>query len=162
MVLACFVVISRVSRDGANVAIADLAGLHRRSPMLAVTLLVAVFGLAGIPPFVGFMGKFSLLTAALAKGHLALVIIAVINSAVAVYYYLRIIRSAFFGEQSAEPQSEPTPISLTWSTVALCVILLAGITALGVVPGSVIDTITHSLAAVKFPSMSYADFMRLG
>jgi hypothetical protein len=47
----------QVSRDGTNVAIAELAGLHRRSPLLATTLIVGVFGLAGIPPFVGFMGK---------------------------------------------------------------------------------------------------------
>jgi NADH-quinone oxidoreductase subunit N len=153
MVLACFVVISRTSRDGANVAIADLAGLHRRSPLLAVTLLVGVFGLAGIPPFVGFMGKFSLLTAALEKGHLTLVIIAVINSAVAIYYYLRVVRASFFGEKSADPQPDPAPISLSWSSVALCVILIAGVTALGVAPGSVVETITHSLAAVRFPSL---------
>jgi NADH-quinone oxidoreductase subunit N len=150
MVLACFVVISRVSTDGRNVAIADLAGLHQRSPLLAVTLLVGVFGLAGIPPFVGFMGKFSLLTAAFAQGHTALVIVAVINSAVAIYYYLRIVRAAFFGEKNEGPQPVAAAISLNASTVALCVVLLAGITALGIAPASVVDTITHSLATVRF------------
>ena len=84
MVLACFVVICKVSRDGTNVAISELAGLHRRSPLLAVTLAVGVFALAGVPPFVGFMGKLSLLAAALSKGHLALVIIAMVNAAIAV------------------------------------------------------------------------------
>jgi NADH-quinone oxidoreductase subunit N len=150
MVLACFVVISRVSTDGRNVAIADLAGLHKRSPLLAVTLLVGVFGLAGIPPFVGFMGKFSLLTAAFAQGHTALVIVAVINSAVAIYYYLRIVRAAFFGEKPADIASEPTPIALTFSTVSLCALLLVGITALGVAPASVLNTITGSLATLRF------------
>jgi NADH-quinone oxidoreductase subunit N len=149
MVLACFVVISRVSVDGRNVAISDLAGLHRRSPLLALTLLVGVFALAGIPPFVGFMGKFSLLTAALAQGHLALVVIAVINSAVAIYYYLRIVRVAFFGEKPAEGAAELPPIRLTASTVALCVVLIAAVTALGVAPASIIDTITQSLAAIR-------------
>ena len=57
MVLACFLVICKVSRDGHNVSIEELAGLHRRAPLLAVTLAVGVFALAGIPPFVGFMGK---------------------------------------------------------------------------------------------------------
>ena len=57
MVLACFVVICKVSRDGTNVAIEELAGLHRRAPLLALTLAVGVFALAGIPPFVGFHGQ---------------------------------------------------------------------------------------------------------
>ncbi|MEX2044848.1 MAG: NADH-quinone oxidoreductase subunit N [Opitutus sp.] len=147
MVLACFVVICQVSRAGANVAIADLAGLHRRSPLLAVTLLVGIFALAGIPPFVGFMAKLSLLTAALAAGHLALVIIAVVNSAVAIYYYLRVVRAAFF----AETPGDPSPIRLAPSTVLLCVLLIIGITALGVAPGSVVDTIGRSLASIRFP-----------
>ncbi len=147
MVLACFVVICQVARDGTNVAINDLAGLHRRSPLLALTLLVGIFALAGLPPFVGFMGKLSLLTAALARGHLALVVITVINSAVAIYYYLRIVRAAFFGEGD----ERPIVIRLTPSTVALCVLLILGITALGVTPGSVIDTIGSSLASIRFP-----------
>jgi NADH-quinone oxidoreductase subunit N len=146
MILACFVVISRVSRDGANVAIEELAGLHRRSPLLAATLLVAVFALAGVPPFVGFMGKFSLLTAAYAQGHLALVVIAVINSAIAVYYYLQVVRQAVFGESN--PAAIAEPLILTWPTRGLCVALIAGIVALGVAPGTVIDTISHSLAFV--------------
>jgi len=73
MVLACFAVISRVSKDGGNVSLSDLAGLHRRSPLLSLTLLVGVFALAGLPPFPGFLGKLSLLKAALAKGHVTLV-----------------------------------------------------------------------------------------
>jgi len=97
MILACFVVICRVSRDGTNVAIEELAGLHRRSPLLALTLLVGLFALASIPPFVGFMAKLSLLTAALAQGHLVLVIVAVVNSVIAIYYYLQVIRQAVFG-----------------------------------------------------------------
>lgn len=147
MVLACFVVICRISRDGGNVAISDLAGLHRRSPLLAATLLVGVFALAGIPPFVGFMSKLSLLTAALDKGHLALVVITVINSAVAIYYYLRIIRAAFFGEADGNA----APVALNWSTAVLCVLLIGSITALGLVPAGVVDTISRSLAALKFP-----------
>jgi NADH-quinone oxidoreductase subunit N len=149
MILACFVVISRVSRDGTNVAIEELAGLHRRSPLLAATLLVAVFALAGVPPFVGFMGKFSLLTAAYAQGHLTLVVIAVINSAIAIYYYLQVVRQAVFGE--TDPAAVPAPIALTWPTRALCVVLIVGIVALGVAPGPIIDTISSSLAFVTSP-----------
>ncbi|MBP7937472.1 MAG: NADH-quinone oxidoreductase subunit N [Phycisphaerae bacterium] len=141
MVLACFVVICKVSRDGQNVAIEELAGLHRRSPLLALTLAVGVFALAGIPPFVGFMGKLTLLTAALGQGYLALVIIAVVNAAIAVYYYLGVIREAWFRDPGDLPS-----ITLSWPTRAVCTLLIAGILALGVVPGRVVGTISASIA----------------
>ncbi|MCF7686879.1 MAG: NADH-quinone oxidoreductase subunit N [Cephaloticoccus sp.] len=147
MVLACFTVISRVSRDGTNVAISELAGLHRRSPLLAATLIIGVFGLAGIPPFVGFMGKLSLLTAALAKGYLGLVIVTMINAAIAVYYYLRVIREAIFGD----PGVNAAPIILTTSTRILCVTLIVVIIALGVAPSAVMDAIGSSLAEINAP-----------
>ncbi|MBI5380742.1 MAG: NADH-quinone oxidoreductase subunit N [Opitutae bacterium] len=142
MVLACFVVIARVSRDGTNVAIEELAGLHRRSPLLAVTLLVGVFGLAGMPLFVGFMGKLSLLTAAWTGRHHALVIVAVINSAIAIYYYLQVVRQAMFGEKTTVA---PEPIALCWPTRLLCGALIAAIVALGLVPAPVLNAIARSL-----------------
>ena len=147
MVLACFVVISRVSRDGTNVAIEELAGLHRRSPLLAATLIVGVFGLAGIPPFVGFFGKLSLLTAAYAQGHLLLVVITMINAAIAVYYYLRVVREAVFGD----PVEKAGPIPLDASTRVLCVALIVAIVALGVAPAWVIDALAQSVAGVNLP-----------
>jgi NADH-quinone oxidoreductase subunit N len=147
MVLACFVVISRVSRDGMNVAVADLAGLHRRSPLLAATLIVGVFGLAGIPPFVGFFGKLSLLTAALAGGHLVLVVITMINAAIAVYYYLRVVREAVFGD----PVANAPVLALDLSTRVLCVVLIVAIVALGVAPGLMMDTLSQALTAINLP-----------
>ena len=147
MVTACFDVICKVSKDGTNVEIDELAGLHRRSPLLAVTLVVAVFGLAGIPPFVGFIGKFGLLSAALAKGHLALVIVTVINSAVAIYYYLQVVRKGVFGEQTGETAA----IVLDWPTKILCVLLLVGIIWLGVAPAHIMNAISSSLAGLNLP-----------
>jgi NADH-quinone oxidoreductase subunit N len=147
MILACFVVISRVSRDGTNVAIEELAGLHHRSPLLALTLIVGVFGLAGLPPFVGFMGKLSLLTAALAQGHLALVIIAMVNAAIAVYYYLNVVRVAMFGA----PAPDQLPILLNWPTRVLCGLLIVAIVTLGIAPAAIIDALTHSLASINLP-----------
>jgi NADH-quinone oxidoreductase subunit N len=145
MVLACFLVIAKVSRGGANVAIEDLAGLHRRAPLLAVTLAVGVFALAGMPPFVGFMGKLTVLSAALHKGYLALVIIAVINAAIAVYYYLSVVREAWFRDPV-----DSQPIRLDWPTRLACICLMAGILALGVAPARVLDTISTSIAKANF------------
>jgi NADH-quinone oxidoreductase subunit N len=148
MILACFVVICKVSRDGANASLEELAGLHRRSPLLALTLGIGVFALAGIPPFVGFMGKFSLLSAALAKGHVALVIIAVVNTAIAIYYYLSLVREAYF----RDPAPAQAPIRLDWSTRAACVLLITGIVALGVLPGRIMSTITTAMAYATTPA----------
>ncbi|PTX90678.1 NADH-quinone oxidoreductase subunit N [Opitutus sp. ER46] len=150
MVLACFLVISRVARDGANVGIDELAGLHRRSPLLALTLLVGLFGLAGIPPFVGFMGKLSLLTAAFAQGHVALVVIAMLNAAIAIYYYLNVVRKAVFGEKVEH--ADESPIVLDWQTRGLCVALIVCIVALGVVPTPVLEgfgrAVTDTIAPI--------------
>ena len=144
MVLACFVVICKVSRDGSNVGIEELAGLHRRAPLLAVTLAVGVFALAGIPPFVGFMGKLTLLSAALSKGYLAFVIIAVINAAIAIYYYLGVIRESWFRDPGELPA-----IQLDWPTRMVCVLLIFGILALGVAPARLMGTISTSVAGLN-------------
>lgn len=142
MVLACFTVISLVSDDGLNVPITGLAGLHRRSPLLAATLLVGVFGLAGVPPFAGFMGKLALFTAAFERGHGWLVVIAVINAAIAVYYYLGVIREAFLGDAVVV-----TPIRLNFETRVLCVGLIGAIVLLGVMPGRLLDALAAVMSA---------------
>jgi NADH-quinone oxidoreductase subunit N len=87
------------------------------------------------------MGKLLLLSAALSRGHLALVIIAMVNAAIAVYYYLAVVREAWFGDPGDLP-----PIRLDWPTRALCVLLIAGILALGIAPAPVLDTISVSAA----------------
>jgi NADH-quinone oxidoreductase subunit N len=147
MVLACFIVVCAVSPDGTNVALEDLAGLHRRSPLLALTLLVGVFALAGLPPFAGFMGKLSLLKAALAKGHLALVVLAVINSAIAIYYYLCIVREACFRDPG-----DRRAIALAWPTRIVSVALIGGVLLLGVAPGRFLNVISSSLASANLPA----------
>ncbi len=135
MSLACFLVICNVSRHGENVQIQDLSGLYQRAPLLALVLAVGLFALAGIPPFVGFMGKFFLLTSALQQGHLALVILAAINTAIAIYYYLSVVRVVY----TAEPESR-TAIGLNVPTRALGLALVLIIIALGVLPGAALDT----------------------
>jgi NADH-quinone oxidoreductase subunit N len=146
MVLACFVVISRVAQDGRNLSIRELAGLHRRAPLLALTLLVGVFALAGVPPLVGFMGKFALLTAALAQGYLVIVIVAVLNTAIAIYYYLVVVREAFWRETD-----NVAPIPLDWPTRALCLLLIAGIITLGLAPNIMLDALAASLTSLNLP-----------
>ncbi|MCK5915832.1 MAG: NADH-quinone oxidoreductase subunit N, partial [Deltaproteobacteria bacterium] len=76
MNLACFLVIYYIAPQGENITFEDLKGLHRRSPILAFTLAAGAFGMAGIPPTVGFTGKFIIFTGALEKGFYGLVVIA--------------------------------------------------------------------------------------
>jgi NADH-quinone oxidoreductase subunit N len=89
------------------------------------------------------MGKFTLLTTALARGYLFLVIVAVVNTAIAIYYYLCIVREACF----REPHDQPA-LSVDWPTRALCCLLIAGTVLLGIAPGSVLSLISASLARV--------------
>jgi NADH-quinone oxidoreductase subunit N len=141
MVLACFTVIGQVSRDGANVTISGLAGLHKRSPLLATTLAVGVFGLAGVPPFAGFMGKLALLKTALDQGQLALVILAVVNTAIAIYYYLQVIREVYF----REPDADAPALRVDVATRVLCALLIIGTLWLGLAPGRILEAIAASL-----------------
>jgi NADH-quinone oxidoreductase subunit N len=114
--------------------------------LLALTLAVGVFALAGLPPFVGLMGKLTLLSAALSKGYLALVITAVLNAAIAVYYYLGVIRESWFRDPGDLP-----PIHLDWPTRALCLLLIGGIVAMGVAPTRILSTISTSVAGLNSP-----------
>jgi len=134
MNLACFLVICTVSREGENVSIADLAGLYRRSPLLAFTLAVGAFALAGIPPTAGFTGKLFLFTAALNQGHLALVVIAAVNTAISIYYYLNIVRSAYGHDPDGLPE-----VTLSFSNRVLNFGLILVILLLGILPTWFID-----------------------
>ncbi len=105
MNLALFHVIYSLSPGGGNVSVSDLKGLYRRAPVLAFTLAVGAFGLAGIPPTAGFAGKFFVLTAAFQKGYTWLVILGAINTAISVFYYLKLVRAAYSPEESGEAAS---------------------------------------------------------
>ncbi|MFA5699672.1 MAG: NADH-quinone oxidoreductase subunit N [Desulfuromonas sp.] len=129
MNLGCFYVIYNIAPEGQNVSFDDLRGLSRRSPLLAMTLLVAVFGMAGIPPTIGFVGKFVVFTGAINKGYYALVIIGVINAAVALFYYLKMARAAYCGADD-----EKDPILMPVGSKALGVFFILAIVLIGVLP----------------------------
>jgi NADH-quinone oxidoreductase subunit N len=128
MNLACFLVICTVSEKGENVQIADLSGLHKRSPLMAFTLAVGLFALAGIPPFVGFMGKFMLLTGALKEGYLVLVILAAINTAIAIFYYLSVVRVTYCSDPEERVSVTPPMMTNVASVFLLLVIVIMGVT----------------------------------
>jgi NADH-quinone oxidoreductase subunit N len=127
MNLACFLVICQVSANGENLSVSDLSGLHKRAPLLAVTLTVALFSLAGIPPFVGFTGKFMLLVGALRQDHLILVTLAAINTAIAIYYYLSVVRLTFCSDTENRGNVQSSILTNTVSLALIVAIVVMGI-----------------------------------
>ena len=143
MMLAAFLVLCVVSSEGQNLSIKDLNGLSRRSPLLAFVLGVSMFALAGIPPFVGFMGKFMLLTGAWRAGHTALVIIAAINTAIGIYYYLQVVRAVY-----TEPAADEAQAIVPHAGARMAGICLVGLVlALGMAPESIIRMATEAVLA---------------
>jgi NADH-quinone oxidoreductase subunit N len=143
MNLACFLVICTVSNEGRNVAIEDFTGLHKRAPLLALTLTVGLFALAGIPPFVGFSGKFLLLVGAFKEGHLALVVLAAINTGIAIYYYLSIVRVTYCSDSENRGTVESNGLNNV-----LAVFLIVIIIVMGVVPSKFIELTSTAVQAV--------------
>jgi len=127
---AAFLVVARVGSDGSNPTLDDLRGLHRRSPLLAATLLLALFALAGVPPTAGFAGKWFLFSAAMAQGWWLLVLLGAVNSTVSVYYYLVAIKHAYLLPE--EPARGP--LHLTLADRAMCYALSGAVVVLGVFP----------------------------
>jgi NADH-quinone oxidoreductase subunit N len=96
--LAAFGVITSIENHSHRTDIAAYNGLYKSNPRLAFVMMIAVFSLAGIPPFAGFMSKFFIFAAAAAKGDYLLVFIALANTVVSLYYYLLIVRAMFINQ----------------------------------------------------------------
>jgi len=143
MNLACFFVIYNLAPQGENITFDDLSGLYKRSPLLALTLAVGAFGLAGIPPTIGFTGKLFLFTAAIKKDMLALVILAVINTGIGIFYYLKMVRAAY-----TSTDSQVSPLNLRLSTAVLGVFFIVIIILLGTFPQGFMDIAKEAVAAV--------------
>jgi NADH-quinone oxidoreductase subunit N len=130
MKFTVFLVVIKVAYDGKNLQIEQLAGLHRQSPILALALMVSLFSLAGIPPTIGFTGKFLVFIAAMEKGYFTLVLIAMINVVISLYYYLLVIKAAYL----LEPKGELPLLNVTPSTKLLAGALIVVIVAAGFFP----------------------------
>ena len=125
MNLTCFWVICRLSTDGRNLQLNDLNGLYRRAPFLAFVLAVAALALVGLPPTAGFMGKLFLLSAAWNRGYDWLVVVAALNTAISIYYYLNLIRHAYTVEAEGDVVSPP-PGGALWGGVLAGLLLVLG------------------------------------
>lgn len=130
--LAAFGVIGAIENNTGKVYMQDYNGLYKTNPCLAFTMMLAMFSLAGIPPFAGFFSKFFIFTGAINQGSVAiyvLVLIALINTIISLYYYLLVVKAMFISE---EESVIPTFRSACSERFAMW-ICVAGILLLGVV-----------------------------
>jgi NADH-quinone oxidoreductase subunit N len=135
-ILAC----ERARREAVNVD--DYAGLARHHPLLAGALSLFLLSLIGIPPLAGFFAKFYVFGSAVRAGYLGLVVIAVLNSGVAAYYYLRVIVYMYMREADGE-RARYTP---SFAGALALVIALAGIILLGIMPAPFVDLAQAAVA----------------
>lgn len=100
--LAAFGVIGAIENATGKVSMDDYRGLYKTNPRLSVAMMLAMFSLAGIPPFAGFFSKFFIFTGAINQGSVAiyvLVLIALINTIISLYYYLLVVKAMFISEE---------------------------------------------------------------
>jgi NADH-quinone oxidoreductase subunit N len=136
MNVGAFAVVSHFSSAGEKyVTLDDYSGLGRRSPILAAILTIFLLSLIGIPVTGGFFAKFYVFSAALKSNLVGLTIIGVINSAIAAYYYLRVIVYMYMREERTEAPVARIPAGLG---IGLAISLIATI-YLGVLPGRVLE-----------------------
>ena len=138
--LAVFFAIIAITHRTKSNAIKDLNGLGKRSPLLAAMLTIGVLSLLGVPPTVGFMSKLVVFSAAVNSGLTWLVVVAVLNTVISAFYYLRIIRAIYF--EDAEDESKITadaPVIFATAVAAF------GVGLFGIVPSLILRLAEESL-----------------
>ena len=141
--VGAFGVIGILDRADVGPRVEDLIGLHRRSPVLALTLFVCLLSLAGIPPLAGFFGKFGIFVAAFKNGGVGgttggLAVLGIAASAVALYYYLVVLKNALVAKPdnaTAPKNAIPVAASATFLLFAINLALLA----LGLAPSVILS-----------------------
>lgn len=145
--MAAFAIVSLV-RDGGGEAtqLSRWAGLGKESPLVAGAFAFLLLGMAGIPITSGFTGKWAVFAAALSEGAWPVVVVAVLVSAVAAYFYVKVIVVMFFTDPVGEAPSVTVPSLLTSSVIAVGV---AGTLVLGVVPGPLLDLLGRTADFIR-------------
>ncbi|HEX8682486.1 MAG TPA: NADH-quinone oxidoreductase subunit N [Ardenticatenaceae bacterium] len=124
-----FVAVVAYEAETGSTAIADYRGLIRRSPFLAISMVIFFLSLLGIPPTAGFLGKFMVFGTAIGNGAYLLATVGVLTSVISAYYYLNVVRQMFFqGEAEEEPVRYPRLLN------AALVVTLVGTLVMNILP----------------------------
>jgi len=128
--LGAFGVAAAIHTETGKESIDDYKGFYRTNPKLSLVMILSLFSLAGIPPVAGFFGKFFLFTAAAEKGYYILVLIAVLNTIISLYYYLLVIKAMFIDKNDAPIEHFKSNLPMKISLV-VCVlgIVITGFTS---------------------------------
>ena len=135
------------SKSYAGEVIGDYAGLSRRHPGAALGMLIFMLALAGIPPTAGFMGKLYLFAAAVEGGYVVLTVIAVIMSAVSLYYYFRIVVQMYMRDGLEEDAAPAELLRDRW-TEAMIVVCVVITLAVGIYPAPVVGWAKSAISAL--------------
>lgn len=139
--LAVFTVITIVALRAGKFTLEDYNGLYTTNPKLAFLMTLALFSLAGIPPFTGFFSKFFIFAAAFEGGFHLLVFIALINTIISLYYYLKIVKAMYINK-SDEPIAAFRSDNYTRASLAIC--------TLGIVVLSIASVVYQSIDKFSF------------
>ena len=145
MNLGAFYVVMLISDKTGSEDINDLDGLGFSSPILAVSLSVFFVALAGIPPTFGFIAKFNLFAAVIDAGLITVVVIALLNTVVSVYYYSRIFKHLYFAKTNS-----PEKIEVSSLQTSLVIVLTVLVVLLGILFQPVIKFVTESAVFLTF------------
>ena len=115
--------------DETALEISSYRGLASRSPVLAAVFALALLSLAGFPPTAGFFGKFFVFSAAVDEGYIWLVVLAVLNSLISVYYYLRPVVAMYM-----HPAKDETRVALPATMTPVMILLVLVVLGLGIFP----------------------------
>ncbi len=135
MQLGAFVVLAMMRRqDSVGDELKDVSGLYFRNPGMAVAMLLFLLSLGGVPPTAGFMGKFWLFGAAIEEGYVWLALIGVVNSAISLYYYVRVVVFMWIKEETLGSPVLASPALAVALTVGV-----VGTLVLGIYPAPLFD-----------------------
>jgi NADH-quinone oxidoreductase subunit N len=145
MNLGAFGVIILFGKKGEeNINLSDYSGMASKYPLLAAVMALFMFSLAGIPPTAGFVGKFYIFSAAVKAGYLGLAIIGVLNSALSVYFYLRVTVMMYM----RNPEKELTGLDPSPAMVIALIIAVFGTLQIGITPSHYLNLAKQSILAL--------------
>jgi len=136
MNLGAFAVLVLIGKKGENNLTLDgVAGLGYKKPILGIVLTIFLFSLMGLPPTAGFIGKFYIFAGAIKAGYIWLAVLGILNSAVSLYYYLRVIVQMYF----KDPEEDFAWVKMNAATVISIGISVIGVLYLGVFPNTLMN-----------------------